>query len=146
PKLVRLSRRAMVASAQATHQVLGGPGQWVLALPPSGVGGLQVLVRSALAGVEPVFADEFEDLNAACAALTAERRYVSLVPTQLHRLASAGQLSGLARLNAALIGGAALDPELRQTVADAGVRVVRTYGMSETSGGCVYDGRPLPGV
>jgi O-succinylbenzoic acid--CoA ligase len=146
PKDVRLSRGAVLASAHATHARLGGPGQWLLALPVTGVGGLQVLVRSLLAEQEPVLLDDHDDLVDALRELDAPRTYASLVPTQLHRLASAGRLDVLAALDAVLVGGAALDPTLREQATSAGVRVVRTYGMSETSGGCVYDGVPLDGV
>ncbi len=146
PKDVRLSRAAVLASARAAHARLGGPGQWLLALPVTGVGGLQVLVRSFLAGQEPVLLDDHDDLVDALHELDAPRTYASLVPTQLHRLASAGRLDVLAALDAVLVGGAALDPSLREQATSAGVRVVRTYGMSETSGGCVYDGVPLDGV
>ena len=76
PKRVVLSRDAMRASALATQERLGGPGQWVLNLPPSYVAGVQVLYRSVVAGTEPV--SEIEDL-------TGERCYLSLVPTQLIR-------------------------------------------------------------
>ncbi len=144
PKDVILSHRAVVASATATHDRLGGPGQWLLALPTSGVAGLQVLVRSILAGEEPV--DASEDLGGAIAAMTGARQYASLVPTQLHRLAASGDLPVLARLDALLIGGASVSPALLAQARDAGVNVVRTYGMSETCGGCVYDGVPLDGV
>jgi len=141
PKRVLLSRSAMRASADATHARLGGPGQWLLNLPPSYVAGLQVLFRSVRAGTEPVVQDgSFED---AAAALTGPRRYVSLVPTQLVRLLDGDLLRGF---DTVLVGGARLDPALRAGAVAAGVRVVATYGMSETCGGCVYDGRPLDGV
>lgn len=149
PKQVRLSRDAVLASASATHERLGGPGRWLLALPVTGVGGLQVLVRCLLAGEEPVLLDDHADLESALGALVdggPGRRYASLVPTQLHRLASSGRLGLLRSLDAVLVGGAALDQGLREQAASAGVRVVRTYGMSETSGGCVYDGVPLDSV
>ncbi|KQY58494.1 hypothetical protein ASD11_02180 [Aeromicrobium sp. Root495] len=146
PKEVVLSREALVASAEATHDRLGGPGQWLLALPTTGVAGLQVLVRSALAGHPPVVAEEHAGLEEALAAMSGERRYASLVPTQLHRLAAAGRLDALSTLDALLVGGAAVDPDLVAAARAAGVRVVRTYGMSETAGGCVYDGVPLSGV
>jgi O-succinylbenzoic acid--CoA ligase len=141
PKRVLLSRSAMRASADATHARLGGPGQWLLNLPPAYVAGLQVLFRSVRAGTEPVVqAGSFED---AAAAMTGPRRYVSLVPTQLLRLLDGDALRGF---DTVLVGGARLDPALRARALGAGVRVVATYGMSETCGGCVYDGRPLDGV
>jgi o-succinylbenzoate---CoA ligase len=136
PKRVVLSRAAMRASADATHARLGGPGQWLLNLPPGYVAGLQVLFRSVRAGVEPALsADE----------LTGSRRYLSLVPTQLTRLLP-GSAEHLRRFDAVLVGGARLEPALRARAEQAGLRVVATYGMSETCGGCVYDGVPLDGV
>lgn len=141
-----LSREALLASARATHERLGGAGQWLLALPVNGVAGLQILVRSVLSGRPPIFADDHSDLGAAVAAMEGPLRYASLVPTQLHRLAQDDRLSDLAGLTAVLIGGAGLDADLREAAVSAGVRIVRTYGMSETAGGCVYDGVPLDGV
>jgi O-succinylbenzoic acid--CoA ligase len=136
PKRVVLSRAAMRASADATHARLGGPGQWLLTLPPSYVAGLQVLFRSVRAGTEPV---------AERGALTADRRYVSLVPTQLTRSLDADP-APLRDFDAVLVGGARLEAGLRARAEEAGLHVVATYGMSETCGGCVYDGRPLDGV
>lgn len=73
--------------------------------------------------------------------------YTSLVPTQLRRALDDAQLRGaLARLDAVLIGGAAAEAQLLEQAKAAGIKVVTTYGMSETCGGCVYDGQPLPGV
>ena len=144
PKRVALSRAAMSASAHATHERLGGPGQWVLNLPPTYVAGVQVLFRSVLAGTEPVVGT---DLVEAASALTGPRRYVSLVPTQLERCLGAGtDTEALARFDTVLIGGGPLRPETRREAEARGIRVVQTYGMSETCGGCVYDGVPLDGV
>jgi o-succinylbenzoate---CoA ligase len=141
PKRVVLSRAAMRASADATHERLGGPGRWVLALPASYVAGLQVLFRSVRTGTEPLLGG----LQEAAQQPTGDRHYVSVVPTMLHRaLTSDGQ--ALTRFDTVLVGGARLDPELRRRAEEAGVRVVATYGMSETCGGCVYDGRPLDAV
>ena len=148
PKRVLLSRRAMVASATATHDRLGGPGAWLLTLPASYVAGLQVVVRSLLAGHEPTELSEAgDDLAAAVDRMPEGRRYLSLVPTQLHRLlADERQAGALATLDAVLLGGGPIDPALRARAEAAGVTVVATYGSSETAGGCVYDGVPLDGV
>ncbi len=146
PKDVVLSHRAVLASAHASLGRLGGPGGWLQAMPVTGVGGLQVLVRSAVAGLEPTYAEEYASLAAAIAAVPGQRRYASLVPTQAHRLVESGEAGVLADLDAVLIGGAAVPADLLDALRSAGVRVVRTYGMSETCGGCVYDGVPLDGV
>lgn len=144
PKDVVLSHSAVMASARASLDRLGGPGGWLLSMPVTGVGGLQVLVRSALAGLDPVYAADFASLGEAIDAIPGERRYASLVPTQAHRLVEAGEIAALRGLDALLVGGAAVSADLLDAL--EGVRVVRTYGMSETSGGCVYDGVPLDGV
>lgn len=143
-KDVVLSRSAMGASAAAADARLGGPGQWLLTLPATYVAGLNVLVRSVLADLPPVLVDG--SLADAAARTPGPRRYTALVPTQLHRLAEAGELSALRDFDAVLVGGAPLRPELADRAASTGVRVVRTYGASETCGGCVYDGVPLDGV
>ncbi len=146
PKDVVLSHRAVLASAEATARRLGGPGGWWSAMPVTGVGGLQVLVRSVLAGLEPTFAGDHADVAAAIAAVPGDRRYASLVPTQVHRLLREGRAEVLADLDAVLVGGASMPADQLEAARAAGVDVVRTYGMSETCGGCVYDGRPLDGV
>jgi O-succinylbenzoic acid--CoA ligase len=144
PKRVLLSRDAMRASALATQERLGGPGRWVLNLPPTHVAGVQVLFRSVLAGTEPVTT---RDVVHARAELAGSRSYLSLVPTQLVRLLEVpAAVKALAAFDTVLIGGAAFDRALRSRAEDAGIAVVPTYGMSETCGGCVYDGVPLPGA
>ena len=152
PKLVALSAGALRASARATEQRLGGPGRWLLALPAEHIAGVQVIVRALLAGARPVVMDRRDGFRAAffaeaSAALGPGRRYTSLVPTQLLRCLDAEPgRAALRSYVAVLVGGAALDAGTRERAADAGVRVVTTYGMSETAGGCVYDGVPLDGV
>lgn len=147
PKRVMLSRDAMRASANATHERLGGPGQWVLNLPPNYVAGVQVLYRSVLAGAEPVIFEEWHDLESVWRQMTAQRRYLSLVPTQLFRYLGDGfDVRDLGRFTAVLVGGGPLDPRTRVEAERMGITIVQTYGMSETCGGCVYDGVPLAGV
>lgn len=141
PKGVLLTAACLTASATAAQDRLGGPGVWHLALPVTHIGGLQVLLRALLSTGEPTVGS-FEQ---ATAALPAGRRYCSLVPTQLARLLAAGS-AGLPSYDAVLVGAAATPRALLERATAAGVRVVTTYGMSETSGGCVYDGVPLDGV
>ena len=145
PRGVLLSAGAVRARATATLDRLGGPGSWLLALPVSAVAGMQVLARSALAGTTPTVLGPGDRLTDAVAAMPAGRRYTALVPTQLRR-ALAAEPDALRALDAVLVGGAATDPDLLAAARDAGVAVVTTYGMSETAGGCVYDGVPLDGV
>jgi O-succinylbenzoic acid--CoA ligase len=147
PKDVMLSATALRASATATLRRLGGPGQWTLALPPHYVAGLQVIVRSLLAGTSPVVLTDHDDLPAATSALTGSRRYIAVVPTQLHRwLADEAAIDALRAYDAVLVGGAAAAAGDLAAAGAAGVATVTTYGMSETCGGCVYDGTPLDGV
>ena len=145
PKRVLLSRAALRASATATSARLGGPGQWLLNLPPTYVAGLQVLFRSVVAGTEPVVLER--NFAEATGLMAGERRYVSLVPTQLRRLLDDPvQARALGTFTTVLMGGAHVPADLRARAVDQGVRIVATYGMSETCGGCVYDGVPLDGV
>jgi O-succinylbenzoic acid--CoA ligase len=144
PKGALLSAAALTASATATSARLGGDGRWLLALPPTHIAGLQVLIRSLLAGTTPVVLGD--DFAAATEALGSGRRYTSLVPTQLRRLLDSDASAALTSYDAVLVGGAAAPEALVARAREAGVRVVTTYGMSETSGGCVYDGEPLDGV
>lgn len=159
PKRVALSADAVLASAAASAGAIGGqePGssQWLLALPAHYIAGVNVLVRSIAAETEPVILPpgHFDPQTFCTAAQTldADRRFVSLVPVQLARLLDAAlegsgddsMLGTLRRFDALLIGGQALQPDLRRQALDAGLRIVRTYGSSETGGGCVYDGIPI---
>jgi len=150
PKGALLTADALRHSAQATHERLGGAGQWLLALPLTHVAGIAVLVRSLAARTRPEILDlyggfDVGSFTTATARLHGDvRRYTSLVPTQLRRLLDAG--ADLTTYDAVLVGGAALSPELLERARGAGVRVLTTYGMTETCGGCVYDGRSLDGV
>ncbi|WP_374454650.1 AMP-binding protein [Nocardioides sp.] len=147
PKGVVLERDAVVASAEASARRLEGSGRWLLALPSSYVAGVQVVVRSLLAGHEPIVVDGLAVARAAAADRTDTPAFISLVPTQLHRiLGDPVQIAALARMHTVLVGGGGLDAQLRARAEQEGVHVVVTYGSSETAGGCVYDGRPLDGV
>jgi O-succinylbenzoic acid--CoA ligase len=152
PKGALLTAAALTASAAATHDRLGGPGRWLLALPAYHIAGVQVLVRSLLAGTTPVELDVSAgfDLAQLCSAteqLGSGRRYTALVAAQLAKaLTEPAAAAALATLDAVLIGGGPAPRPVLQAAAAAGISVVRSYGMSETAGGCVYDGVPLDGV
>ena len=154
PKGAQLTAANLVASADATHQRLGGPGQWLLAMPAHYIAGLQVLVRSLVAGVEPAwidlsggfnidsFADAAEELHR-----TGDRAYTSLTPMQLSKAMDSDRgRDALRGFHAILVGGAATHPHTLAAAEEAGIQLVTTYGSSETAGGCVYDGYALPGT
>lgn len=179
PKQTALSVRALRASARATERffadcpssgsakqrrvVSEAPAQWLLTLPAHYVAGAQVLARSVLAGTTPVVAASITDgvsftpevfLNAA-ERLSCARRFVSLVPTQVHKLLEAAEASpalgseiydALGQFTGILLGGAPASASLLEATRELGLNVVTTYGSAETAGGCVYSGVALPGV
>ncbi|MBN9178029.1 MAG: AMP-binding protein [Microbacterium sp.] len=160
PKSVALSRSALTASALATAERVG-EGAWLLALPPGYIAGVQVLVRALVAGREPAILTGAFSAHAFAAAASAMASseggvrvptYTSLVPAQLQTVLDAieggdkGAERALVSFEAILVGGQALAPALAERARAVGARIVRTYGSSETSGGCVYDGIPLTGT
>ncbi len=146
PKGVELSAAALMYSAQASLARIGArPGErWLCCLPATHIAGIQVLVRSLVSGTEPVLAERADAHTVAASGCA----HVSLVPTQLHRLLGQGigKSTPLAGFRSVLLGGAAASASLVDAAQAAGVPVVTTYGMTETCGGCVYDGIPLDGV
>ncbi|MHB1170977.1 MAG: AMP-binding protein [Lacisediminihabitans sp.] len=155
PKRVALSADALLSSAAASQTALGGPGQWLLALPAHYIAGANVLVRSLASGTTPVMLPEghFDPREFAELSRTMEAplRFASLVPAQLVRLVDAAEqdpvvLELLRRFDRLLVGGQATPAALLVRSLELGLKVTRTYGSSETSGGCVYDGLPLAGV
>lgn len=151
PKSVVLGRAALAASARATAERIGA-GIWLLALPAGYIAGVQAIVRSLSAGHEPVaLGAPFSPDSFAAAAAHMQHHdaaaYTSLVPAQLATILEDSRATrALAGFSAVLVGGQALEPAVAARAAAAGARIVRTYGSSETAGGCVYDGVPLPGV
>jgi O-succinylbenzoic acid--CoA ligase len=149
PKGVELSADALLHSARASlARVDARPGQrWLCCLPATHIAGIQVLVRSLAGGTEPVLAktaDAETVAGSGCA-------HVSLVPVQLRRLLAdqsrqSDVSTPLAGFASVLLGGAAAPQSLLDEARAAGVPVVTTYGMTETCGGCVYDGWPLDGI
>jgi o-succinylbenzoate---CoA ligase len=156
PQGVLLGAAALRASADAAHARLGGPGCWLLALPTTHVAGLMVLVRSVVAGTAPGVvdltagfrADAFTAASRNFFDRRASRRYTALVPRQLAVILDAGgaALDALTAFDAVLVGGSHPAPDLLARARAADVHVVTSYGMTETCGGCVYDGVALDGV
>jgi len=162
PKGALLPASALIASAEATRRRLTvrGPSatgrpvaaQWLLALPVTHIAGLQVLLRAIAEGTQPTVLDTappftVERFVAAVGGMPAGPRFTALVPTQLFRiLADPEATTALTTFDAVLVGGASTPRALLDDAAQAGVLAVTTYGMSETCGGCVYDGLPLDGV
>lgn len=155
PNLVSLTNEALRASAQATHDFLDGPGRWVTALPLAHIAGIQTVLRSAFAGLTPFVAlsNHFDPGGFVRAVERARAEtpsnlplYCSLVSAQLERLLNEVAGTGALPLDAILVGGGFVEESLLRRAREAGLRVVTTYGMTETGGGCVYDGMPLAGV
>lgn len=152
PKGAQLTVSNLVSSARATEERLGGPGQWLLAMPAHYIAGMQVLVRSVIAGTNPRYIDlssgfSVPEFVEETASLSGARKYTSLTPMQLMKaMRTLAGIDALRLYDAVLIGGAPLPAEERRAAQELGIRVVTTYGSSETAGGCVYDGKPLPGA
>jgi O-succinylbenzoic acid--CoA ligase len=137
PKNVALSASALLSNARATHKFLDAKigERWSLALPTNHIAGINVLVRAIELGTAPV-------------GITSTADYSAIVPTQLHRALSGDHelLEHLRGCKAVLVGGAPLNPDLRERAERSGINVVSTYGMTETCGGVIYDGKPVSGV
>ena len=167
PKRTALTARALAASAAATERFFGsnsdGASQWLLALPAHYIAGAQVLSRSVLAGTAPVIARSViepvhfspEVFLQAVERMSSARRFISLVPTQLHKLLESADADphlgaeiheALGSFTGILLGGAPASADLLATATALGLNTVTTYGSAETAGGCVYSGFVLPGV
>ena len=137
PKSVALTAKSLITNARATHKYLGAKiGQrWSLLLPTNHVAGINVLVRAIELGTTPVGIESKADFTA-------------IVPTQLHRALSGDSqlLEHLQGCAAVLVGGGPLDQDLRSKAESLGIKIVATYGATETCGGVIYDGAPLEGV
>lgn len=167
PKRTALTARALAASAAATENFFDSnsdaASQWLLALPAHYIAGAQVLARSVLAGTAPVIARSViepvhfspEVFLQAVERMSSARRFISLVPTQLHKLLESADANphlgaeiheALGSFTGILLGGAPASADLLAAATALGLNTVTTYGSAETAGGCVYSGSVLPGV
>jgi len=145
PRHVVLTKAAMQASAHAVANALAlAPDEdhWLACVPLHHVAGLAIVARSYFCDTAMTVHPSFD--AGAVGASSAQCTLVSLVPTMLARLLDAG--APIERFRRILVGGGPVAPSLLQRAADTGANVVTTYGLSETGGGCVYDGEPLRGV
>jgi O-succinylbenzoic acid--CoA ligase len=146
PKGVELSTSALLHSARASLTRVGAAegDRWLCCLPTTHIAGIQVLIRCLVSATAPVVAERVDPdmLRASGCA------HVSIVPTQLRRLLDdeRSPATWAPGFTSVLLGGAAAPAGLVGSARAAGIPVVTTYGMSETCGGCVYDGVPLDGV
>jgi o-succinylbenzoate---CoA ligase len=142
PKGTELSGAALLASARAALRRIGAADgeRWLCCLPTFHIAGIGVLVRSLLAGTTPVVVERLEPGALAASGCA----HVSMVPTQLRRMLDAR--ADLAAVHTILLGGAAIPPGMLDEARAAGGHVVTSYGMSETCGGCVYNGMALDDV
>lgn len=147
PKGVELTRAGLVASGVAYSQALGaGPGdRWLCCLPLHHVAGLGIVARSWSTGTPVTVHDRFDPVAVAAAPDTASTTIVSLVPTTLRRLLH-HDAAAASRYRRIVVGGAPTPTDLRERAGAAGAVLVDAYGLSETWGGCVLDGSPLPHV
>ncbi len=156
PKRIEIPLAALNHSATASAARLGGAGQWLLALPTNFIAGANVLFRSVMADTQPVMTNTRVPFTTdafirGASLMEGSRRYTSLVPAQLSKLASAAEqdafvFSMLRKFDAILVGGQQPNWSDVEQLRSKGINVVISYGMTETSGGCVYDGVPLDGV
>lgn len=154
PRGVLVTRANLRSAVEAAWEHIPGlqACSWVLALPVTSIGGFGAIVRATLAGtalhalpsVGGAAAFRVEDL---LALEVTEPFAISIVPTQLSDiLESPAATEWLSRATSVLVGAAATPEALATRARESGVSLVTTYGMTETTGGCVYDGVPLPGV
>ncbi|MEY2965898.1 MAG: O-succinylbenzoate-CoA ligase MenE [Actinomycetota bacterium] len=154
PRGVVVTRDNLRAAVEASWERIPGLRDcaWVLALPVTSIGGFGAIVRAHLAGtplhaLPSVGGAAPFDARDVIALDIAQPFAISLVPQQLvDMLESAEATAWLSQATAVLVGAAATPEPLAMRARDAGVSLVTTYGMTETTGGCVYDGLPLPGV
>lgn len=143
PKGVELTFDGLRASAQAVEAALGGERRWLCCLPLHYVAGLAVVGRAWALGVACDVLDGF-DVDTVELVAETQKPNVSLVPVMLARLLRARV--AVERFHHILLGGGPIPPEVREAAARAKAKVSATYGMTETWGGVVHDGQPLPGV
>ncbi|MFM1826030.1 MAG: hypothetical protein RLZZ37_665 [Actinomycetota bacterium] len=154
PKAVEISTKALINAANKTNEMFNDPADWILAINPAFIGGLMVLARAIISNQNWIYGlDESDKFNPdlfvskAMEVISKNRKVrTSLVNAQLSTLVSLGHTEILKKFDALLIGGGQISNSLYEQLKNEGVNLIRTYGMTETCGGVVWDGIALNNV
>jgi O-succinylbenzoic acid--CoA ligase len=132
PRPIELSYGNLLWSALGSAVALGLDPQerWLCAMPVAHIGGLSILVRSAIYATTAVLHERFEVDRVLQALREQQITLVSLVATTLARLLDSG-LTASPSLRCALTGGGPVPASLVRRARSAGVPVGLTYGLTE---------------
>lgn len=161
PRAVEFNASSLTAlngyinSGQVIDQHFDSPLQWIVALPVTSVGGFNVLTRAIDSGLTPLALESVagaaafsvDEVVSAVQQSGDSPAAISLVPTQLRRLlGSEAGTDALKRCALVIVGGSSTPVSDQIRCRDEGIFAVFSYGMTETTGGCIFSGRPAPGV
>lgn len=154
PKAVEISAAALLSATKLVNAKFENPASWLLAINPAFIGGAMVIARAITQDQKWEYGlDENGKFSPEIFAGIAQtfiaqngRVRTSLVAAQLSALIAQDHINLLKKFDAILVGGGQMSPEVYKNLKDAGVNLIRTYGMTETCGGVVWDGKALDDV
>ncbi|MBJ7393129.1 MAG: AMP-binding protein, partial [Candidatus Nanopelagicales bacterium] len=154
PKAVEISTTALLSATKLVNAKFENPASWLLAINPAFIGGAMVIARAITQDQKWEYGlDENGKFSPEIFAGIAQtfvaqngRVRTSLVAAQLSALIAQDHINLLKKFDAILVGGGQMSPEVYKNLKDAGVNLIRTYGMTETCGGVVWDGKALDDV
>ncbi len=144
-----------VNSGAVTGHHVDTPPQWIAAIPVTSVGGFNVVVRAIAAGLPPLALSSvggaspfsIDEAIQTIASVKDSPVMISLVPAQVRRLLGTSEgTQALKQCSLVLVGGSSTPVSDQIRMRDEDIKVAFTYGMTETTGGCVFNGTPAPGV
>ena len=154
PKAVEISAAALLSATKLVNAKFENPASWLLAINPAFIGGAMVIARAITQDQKWEYGlDENGKFSPEIFAGIAQtfiaqngRVRTSLVAAQLSALIAQDHINLLKKFDAILVGGGQMSPEVYKNLKDDGVNLIRTYGMTETCGGVVWDGKALDDV
>ena len=154
PKAVEISSAALLSATKLVNAKFENPASWLLAINPAFIGGAMVIARAITQdqkweyGLDENGKFSPEIFAGIAQAFIAQNGRVrtSLVAAQLSALIAQDHINLLKKFDAILVGGGQISPEVYKNLKDDGVNLIRTYGMTETCGGVVWDGKALDDV